>query len=308
MSKPRVLGLVGPTASGKSALALLAARALGGEIVCMDAMQVYRGMDIGTAKPTAREQALARHHLLDVVDPDQPFSVAEYLLLARPAIEGILARGCLPVLCGGTGLYLRALSRGLSLGGTQGDPAIRKRYRRLADSRGNEAVHAILAQRDPAAAARLHPNNLRRVIRALEVQEVTGRPFSAQTMPPDTDGPYDMRLFALDWPREQLYQRIDHRAIRMLDEGLAEEVRSLLAGGLSPDAQSMQGLGYKELVPYLEGRATRERTAELLARRTRNYAKRQLTWFRADARIRWLAGGGQQRDLLDIIKKEMEAE
>ena len=308
MSKPCVLGLVGPTASGKSALALLAAQALEGEIVCMDAMQVYRGMDIGTAKPTAREQALAPHHLLDVADPDQPFSVADYLPLARAAIDGILARGCLPVLCGGTGLYLRALSRGLSLGGTRADPMIRARYQRLADSRGNEAVHAVLMERDPDTAARLHPNNLRRVIRALEVQELTGRPFSAQVMPSDADGPYDMRLFALDWPRERLYQRIDRRAGRMLEEGLAEEVRSLLKGGLSPDAQSMQGLGYKELVPYLEGRATREQTVELLSRRTRNYAKRQLTWFRADARIRWLAGGSQPRDLLDIIKKETEAE
>ena len=308
MSKPRVLGLVGPTASGKSVLALLAAQALEGEIVCMDAMQVYRGMDIGTAKPTAREQALAPHHLLDVADPDQPFSVADYLPLARAAIDGILARGCLPVLCGGTGLYLRALSRGLSLGGTRADPMIRARYQRLADSRGNEAVHAVLMERDPDTAARLHPNNLRRVIRALEVQELTGRPFSAQAMPSDADGPYDMRLFALDWPRERLYQRIDRRAGRMLEEGLAEEVRSLLKGGLSLDAQSMQGLGYKELVPYLEGRATREQTVELLSRRTRNYAKRQLTWFRADARIRWLAGGAQPRDLLDIIKKETEAE
>ncbi len=304
MKKPLVLGLVGPTASGKSGLALRAALALGGEIICMDSMQVYRGMDIGTAKPTREERALVPHHMLDVVAPDTPYSVAEYREQAAAAIAAVLARGHLPILCGGTGLYLRALSQNPQLGGAPADPAIREKWQALAEQSGNEAVHAALMERDPESARNLHPNNLRRVIRALEVLELTGQPFSAQRLQSPEERPYDLRLFALDWPRETLYRRVEERVGRMLDAGLVTEVRALLDSGLDPAAQSMQGLGYKELVPYLRGEMPLLDCAELLSRRTRNYAKRQLTWFRSDRRVRWLEGAAGARASLQHIIKE----
>ena len=306
--KPRVLALVGPTASGKSALALAAAVALRGEIVCMDSMQIYRGLDIGTAKPTVAERAQVPHHLLDVAAPTEAFSVAQYSRLAQAAIAGILARGCLPILCGGTGLYLRALSRPMDFGQTAADEALRAHYQEMAEKEGNLAVHAVLQQKDPDSAARLHPNNLRRVIRALEVLAVTGQPISTQQMPEDDAGPYDLQLYALNWPREQLYQRIDARVDLMLAQGLLAEVRTLVQAGVPAEAQSMQGLGYKELLPVLAGTQDISEAKELLARRTRNYAKRQLTWFKADQRIQWLEGTLDIKEHLHTICKEMGPE
>lgn len=290
-AKPRLLAIVGPTASGKSDMALLLAQQLRGEIICLDSMQVYHGLDIGTAKPTAQEQAQIPHHMLDVVDASQPYCVAQYAQDAQRAIHAILSRGKLPILCGGTGLYLRALSYPLTFGHSAGDEGLRARYQQYLDAHGAGALHALLFERDPVSAQRLHPNDTRRVIRALEVQELTGRPLSSQRMPQAADSPWDMRLFAPDWPRDALYARIDARAHRMAQAGLFEEVAALLAQGILPDAQSMQGLGYKEAVPYLKGEVGRDQTISLIAQRTRNYAKRQLTWFRADPRIQWLPGG-----------------
>ena len=304
--KPVVLGIVGPTASGKSALAMLAALKLGGEVVCMDSMQVYRRMDIGTAKPTREEQRQIPHHMLDVAEPGDAYSVAEYAMGAGAAIRGILSRGKLPVLCGGTGLYLRALSRKMDFGGAPSDPKLRDAYQQFAQERGTLELHALLEQKDPESAARLHPNDLRRVIRALEVQEITGQPFSAQQMPGDGDGPFDIRLFAIDWPRETLYSRIEARVGRMFCEGLVEEVRGLLYSGVMPEAQSMQGLGYKELVPCMQGEITIKDAAEKIIRRTRNYAKRQLTWFRADGRIHWLPCESGGDELLNLVREGLE--
>jgi len=280
----------GPTASGKSALAMRAAKELGGEIVCMDSMQVYRFMDIGTAKPSKAERERVPHHMLDVAGPDDPYSVAEYAQGAKAAINGILSRGNLPVLCGGTGLYLRALSGRMDFGFAPSDPAVREKYQRIADEQDAFALHRMLRERDPKSADRLHPNDLRRVIRALEVLELTGHPFSAQEMPENRMEEWDLRLFALSWPRETLYRRINTRVDGMISDGLAEEVKALLDMGVSPQAQSMQGLGYKELVPHLNGETSLAEARDLIARRTRNYAKRQLTWFNADKRICWLPG------------------
>jgi tRNA dimethylallyltransferase len=304
--KPIILCLAGPTASGKSALAMLAARELGGEVVCMDSMQVYRRMDIGTAKPTSEEQRLIPHHMLDVAEPGDAFSVAEYAAGAGETIQGILSRGKLPVLCGGTGLYLRALSKKMDFGGAPADLALREKYQQFARERGAMELHTLLEQKDPQSAARLHPNDLRRVIRALEVQELTGQPFSAQEMPGDEEGPFDIRLFAIAWHREELYRRVEARVGRMLAEGLAEEVRGLLDSGVKPESQSMQGLGYKELVPCLQGETTLEDAAEKIARRTRNYAKRQLTWFRADKRIHWLPSEAGGDVLLNLVREGLE--
>ena len=282
--KKRVIGIVGPTASGKTALSILVAQRLGAEILCMDSMQIYRGMDIGTAKPTKEEQAMAPHHLHSFLDPDASFSVSQYAAMARELIEKIPR----PMLVGGTGMYLQSLSLPMDYGAVGGDEEIRKKYHKLADEKGPAAVHALLNNVDPESARRLHPNDLRRVIRALEVYDLTGVPLSSQKMPGSEDCPYDFQLYALDFPRDVLYSRVDQRVDEMMKNGLLGEVAALKASGLTSDAQSMQGLGYKELWPVLEGEMSLPDAVSLLKLRTRHFAKRQLTWFRRDGRIRWL--------------------
>ena len=282
--KKRVIGIVGPTASGKTALSLLVAQALHGEIVCMDSMQLYRGMDIGTAKPTEAERAAVPHHMLDILDPSQDYSVSQYAQDARPFLDRI----SVPILVGGTGMYLQSLSLPMDYGAVGGDEAIRKKYHDIADTRGADALHAVLKQVDPDSAAKLHPNDVRRVVRALEVFDLTGVPLSRQKMPGPEDAPHDFQLYALDLPRDVLYSRVDRRVDQMIAEGLLDEVKRLKASGLSPDAQSMQGLGYKELWPVLEGKTPLSDAVSLIKLRTRHYAKRQLTWFKRDGRIHWL--------------------
>ena len=307
--RPLIAAFVGQTASGKSDVAMKVAEEINGAIVCLDAMQVYRGMDIGTAKPTPEDQARVPHRMLDVVNPEAPYSVAAYARDAREAIGALLGEGRLPVLCGGTGLYLRALRQPLTFGRTPGDEAVRARFQRLADSEGAQALHARLARVDAASAARLHPNDLRRVIRALEVFELTGRPLSAQEPPAEDDSPYRFALFGLRWEREALYARIGCRVDRMLAAGLMEEVRGLVDAGVPSEAQSMQGLGYKELLPVLSGLTSLEEAAETIKRRTRNYAKRQETWFKRESGIVWLSGGADTQTLarqaIDIIKERL---
>ena len=282
--KKRVIGIVGPTASGKTALSLLVAERLGGEILCMDSMQIYRGMDIGTAKPTKEEQARVPHHLHSFLDPDEPFSVSQYAQKARE----VIARVEIPILAGGTGMYLQSLSLPMDYGAVGGDEEIRKKYHEIADSQGPEALHAILEKVDPLSAQKLHPNDVRRVVRALEVYDLTGAPLSGQKMPGPEDAPYDFQLYAIEMPRDVLYARVDRRVDAMMAQGLLEEVRRLKDSGLSPDAQSMQGLGYKELWPVLTGETNLSDAVSLLKLRTRHYAKRQLTWFKRDERIQWL--------------------
>ena len=282
--KKRVLGIVGPTASGKTALSLMVAERLKGEILCMDSMQIYRGMDIGTAKPTMEEQKRVPHHLHSFLAPDESFSVSQYAEAAHQKIQEV----ALPILVGGTGMYLQSLSLPMDYGAVGGDEEIRRKYHEIADTQGPEALHRILEQADPVSAARLHPHDIRRVVRALEVYDLTGVPLSAQKMPGIEDAPYDFLLYALDVPRDVLYGRVDARVDEMMRLGLLSEVRALKESGLSPDAQSMQGLGYKELWPVLTGEARLDEAVSLIKLRTRHYAKRQLTWFRRDERIHWL--------------------
>ena len=284
MEKKRVIGIVGPTASGKTALSLLVARQLRGEIICMDSMQLYRGMDIGTAKPTREERAQSPHHMLDILNPDEAFSVSQYAVMARELIEQI----SVPLLVGGTGMYLQALSLPMDYGQVGGDEGIREKYHAIAREQGQDALHALLQKVDPLSAARLHPHDERRVVRALEVYDLTGVPLSRQKMPEAEDSPYDFQLYALELPRDVLYDRVNRRVDVMIAQGLLDEVRTLMAGGLSPEAQSMQGLGYKEMLPVLNGEQSLAEAAALLKLRTRHYAKRQLTWFKRDGRIRWL--------------------
>ena len=310
--EPRVIAVVGPTASGKSDLGMALAGRLGGEIVCMDSMQIYRRMDIGTAKPTAQERALLPHHMLDVADPTEAYAVADYAVAAEQVIAQILSRGRVPILVGGTGLYLKALMDGLSLGGAGGDERLRAELNALADEPGGkERLHARLAAVDPETAARLHPNDRRRVIRAIEVFEQTGVPMSRQNHAAQ-DRPFRVLPLALEWPRDLLYARLETRVHRMMEMGLLSEVRALLESGVAPAAQSMQGIGYKEWRGYFEGNETVSQAREQILTHTRQFSRRQMTWFTRQTPIRWfqMDQSGQKEQLIAEIEawlKEDEA-
>ncbi len=303
--KPRVLVLAGPTASGKTALSIKIAKALDCEIVCMDSMQIYRGMDIGTAKPTREEMEGVPHHMLDVADPRENYSVAMYQEQAEQAMRGILTRGRTPLLVGGTGFYLRALRSPMAMGGAAASPELRAELEAIgAQPGGKERLHLELEQVDPETAARLPVNDVRRVIRALEVHRLTGKPFSQQDAP-QRDVPFAYRVAALTMDRERLYQRVNQRVDAMMAQGLLEEVRELLRAGVPPEAQAMKGLGYKELLPCVLEDAPLEDAVEKIKLGTRHYAKRQLTWFRREEDVRWVDAG--DRDALDqLIRYDTE--
>lgn len=287
-NKPHILGFVGATASGKTNLALEVAKRLPCEIICMDSMQIYRRMDIGTAKPTKEEQAVAPHHMVDIVEPDASYSVAEYVEATHKVIDSILKRGNIPMLVGGTGLYLQGLTLPMNYGGLPSEPAIRQQLTDELTCVGAEKMHEKLSAIDPPSAARLHPHDTRRVIRALEIFLLTGVPMSQHKTPTDADSPYRFSLYAIDWPRPVLHQRINERVDLMMEAGLLSEVQSLVASGIPSDAQSMQGLGYKELLPVLSQKSTLQDAVEQIKTGTRNYARRQLIWFRRDKRIEWI--------------------
>ena len=286
--KPRVLVICGPTASGKSALAMELARRLDGEIISADSMQVYRGMDIGTAKPAPEQRVEIPHHLLDVAGPDQPFSAADFAGAADAAIRDIGSRGKRAIVAGGTGLYIRALLKGLvdSPGGTG---EFRQALHEEAGRLGNEALLERLRQVDPELAARLHPNNLPRIIRALEVHHLTGIPLSRYQQEHGFSGRrYPSLQIGVRAGRPLLYSRIDERVDQMLEHGLLQEVQRLLNAGYGPGAKAMRSIGYKEMTAHLAGECSREEAIRLIKRNTRHYAKRQLTWFNADKDILWL--------------------
>ena len=286
--KPLCWVLAGPTASGKTALSIRLARAHACEIVCMDSMQIYRGMNIGTAKPTLEEMGSIPHHLLDVVQPGESFSVAQYQQLAERCIGEILARGHQPLLVGGTGFYLRALRHPMTMGMVTGDEKIRATLETIAEQTdGRTVLHGMLQEVDPATAARLPVNDVRRVVRALEVYQLTGIPFSKQPAS-EEEPPFQYRVATLTMDRSVLYKRIGLRVDQMMADGLLEEVRSLLSEGVSPQAQAMKAIGYKELVPVLEGRMELEEAVALLKQNTRHYAKRQLTWMRREEDVFWV--------------------
>ena len=284
---PEPIGvLCGPTAVGKTSLAVALAEHLRGEIICADSRTVYRGMDIGTAKPGAELRARVRHHLLDVADPGDTFTLADFQRRARDAMQDIRSRGRLPLLVGGAGLYIRAVVDDLSMPRVPLDRALRERLMAEEAATGTGTLHRRLATLDPAAASRIHPANLRRVIRALEVVETTGRPISEQQR--RGDRPPHATMIGLVAERAELYRRIDARVEAQLAAGLADETRRLLTLGVPPAAPSMQALGYKELAGWLAGAYGYEEAVRILKRNTRRYAKRQLTWFRHDPRIEWI--------------------
>jgi tRNA dimethylallyltransferase len=280
-SLPRPLVLTGPTGSGKTRLAVELATRLGAEIVSMDSMALYRRMDVGTAKPDARERQQVPHHLIDVLEPWESANVTWWLRQARQCCEEITRRGKPVVLVGGTPLYLKALLHGL-FDGPPADADLRQRLTQEAESQGQEGLHARLARVDPATASRLHPNDVRRVVRALEVWELTGQPISSwqsQWKAPPAEA-FAGRVWCLDLPREELYRRIDARVHTMMAAGLVEEARALRRLPHSVSREAAQALGYKEVFDYLDGQATIETTVVRIQTRTRNFAKRQLTWFR----------------------------
>lgn len=312
--KPNTLiAVVGPTASGKTALAIALAKELGGEIVSADSMQIYRGMDIATAKPTPEEMAEVPHHLIGFWPPEKPFSVAQYAILAREKIDDILRRGRVPVLCGGTGLYIKAIVDHIQYEEETGeDAALRERLRRQAQDEGNLAVWRQLQAMDPQTAERIHPNNLGRVIRAIEVMQVSGRSIREQEeRSRQAPCPYHVIQIGLRYRnRENLYERIGRRVDAMAEAGLPEEARAVRQQGLT--ATAAQAIGYKELYDWMDGMLPLEEALENLKRSTRRYAKRQLTWFGADARIRWIepdalqAGETVTEQAMKIIENDGE--
>lgn len=279
------MAVVGPTASGKSSVAMAVAAQLGDvELLSIDSMQVYRGMDIGTAKPTAVERAAVAHHLIDLVEPSDEFAVAEFQRAYRLVLDDLSARGARAILVGGTGLYHRAAIDDLDLPGEW--PEVRARLEAEVTEVGPEALHARLASIDPAAAARMEPTNARRIVRALEVCEGSGRPFSSFGPGLDTYPPTPVTQIGLRWERSVQAERIERRVHQMMDDGLLDEVRRLTERGLSRTAA--QALGYKELLAHLDGSCSLDEAVELVIVRTRQFAVRQLRWFQRDPRVRWI--------------------
>ncbi len=303
VNKPRVLIVVGPTASGKTALGVALAKKLNGEIVSADSMQIYKYMNIGTAKVTLEEMQGVPHHLVDCVVPNEDFSVAKYKAAALTAIEAILLKGKLPIIIGGTGLYINSLSLPWDFQKKDSDEIIRWRLTAEAEVLGKEQLYQRLKSVDPVTAEIVHPNNLNRIIRALEIYELTGKPksyFDEETKKQDV--PYNFIILGLDWERQVLYERINRRVDWMIENGLIEETKMLIERGYDWNLTALKAIGYKELKPYLEGTSTLEAAVTVLKRDSRHYAKRQMTWFRKDERIQWIEMNENQ-DLNVLVER-----
>lgn len=300
--KPNIVIIVGPTAIGKTDISIATAKALNGEIISADSAQVYKYMDIGTAKISTEEMHGVKHHMIDEVTPDQSFSVANFRDRADKYIHEIIGKGKLPIIVGGTGLYVNALLNNLDFTRSVGDEDFRERMQEIADNKGNEYLYEMLKDIDIESYQRLHANDVRRVIRALEVYEFTGKTISyfqeeSKKIPPR----YNCAYIGLTMDRQKIYERIEQRVDAMIEKGLIEEVKTLLNMGYSRDLVSMQALGYKEIVRYLEGEISLEESIFILKRDSRHYAKRQLTWFRRDERIKWF-NIDEYQDRVNLVK------
>ncbi len=290
MNRPAIIILTGPTAVGKTELSIRLAKEIGGEIISADSMQVYRGMDIGTAKITKEEMQGVRHHLIDCLNPDDEFNVAVFQKMAREAVADIVSRGKVPVLTGGTAFYIQALLYGIDFNEEEHDDSYRNAmYAIGTDEAGKKKLHAMLCEVDKEYADTVHYNNMKRVVRALEYNHYTGRKFSEyneeQRM---REAEYDFRYFVLNDDRAHLYERIDRRVDIMVENGLLDEVKTLKEKGYADNLVSMQGVGYKEIIAYLNGSITLEESIELIKKNTRHFAKRQLTWFRKEDDVIWV--------------------
>ena len=296
----KILVVCGATATGKTALAAECARILHGEVISADALLVYKGLNIGTAKPTQAEMRGVPHYMIDVCEPTEAFSVSDFERLALPLMEDILSRGKTPVPCGGTGFYMNGLLYKSSFGNTPADLRVRQEYERMEKEKGREHLHALLQEADPESAQRLHPNDVKRVIRALEIYALTGQKKSAQK---DEAIPrFPFCAVAYDYPRETLYGRIGRRVEEMFAQGLVDEVKGLLARGVGENAQCMQGIGYKEVVEGLKNGDSDSTMSEIIKKNTRNYAKRQITFFKRTQNLHWLAPASAEQSAREVIE------
>lgn len=299
----KVLVICGPTASGKTALAVECAKRLDGEVISADSMLVYRGLDIGTAKPTKEETRGVKHHMIDIVDPENEFSVSDYEHMALPIAEDLLARGKVPVICGGTGFYIKALLFKSGFGCTAKSDEIRKKYEKIAAEKGREYLHSLLEEIDKESADKLHYNDVKRVIRAIEIYELTGKKKSLQV---DEEIPrFNYSAYSFGFERAELYERINKRVDAMIEAGLMQEVKVLIESGITDKNQCMQGIGYKEIYGGLLRGLTEGEIAEEIKKNTRNYAKRQITFFKKLKNITVLKPQ-PIKNAADIIIKEYE--
>jgi tRNA dimethylallyltransferase len=282
-----LLAIVGPTASGKTALSILLAKKMRGEIISADSRQIYRDLDIGTAKPTREELTQAVHHFIDVFNPDQEYNAGEYGPQARATIQNLLKEGKQPILVGGSGLYVRAVIDGF-FDGPGKNSEVREQLEREAKTLGPENLYMRLSKIDPVSAARMDATKVRRVIRALEVYLLTGRPMSDLHSTQEKRIPFKTVQFGLAWDRKDLYRRIERRVDEMMENGLLDEVQRLIKKGYSREVNALNTVGYKEAFDFLEGKSSKEEMVRLIKQNTRHFAKRQLTWFRADKRITWM--------------------
>ena len=303
MKRPLII-LTGPTAVGKTAASIGLAKAVEGEIISADSMQVYRGMDIGSAKISRKEMDGVRHYLVDVLEPEEEFNVVKFQRLARQAAEEIYSRNKIPIVVGGTGFYIQALLYDIDFTENDGDISLRQELEKTAEEKGPEYLHQLLQEVDPQAARDLHPNNIKRVIRALEFYRQTGQKISEHNRKERAkESPYRYAYFVLTDDRARLYDRIDRRVDAMMEAGLLEEVRSLRDRGVKRTCTSMQGLGYKELYACLEGECSLDEAVRIIKRDTRHFAKRQLTWFRRERDVIWLDKGRFLQDEGRILQE-----
>ncbi len=301
--KPLII-LTGPTAVGKSALSISLAHKIGGEIISADSVQVYRKMNIGSDKITTDKMDGIPHHLIDVLEPNEEFNVVLFKEMAKKCIDDIVSRGKIPIIVGGTGFYIQAVLYDIDFTATDSDTAFREKLEQTAATKGNEYLHSLLQNVDPDSAAIIHPNNTKRVIRALEYNYKTGEQISKHNeLEHNKISPYDFRYFVLTDDRDILYSRIDKRVDKMLGEGLLDEVKTLIESGVSADTTSMQGLGYKEIVRYLNGEYDLDRAIYLIKQGTRHFAKRQLSWFRREKEVIWIDKNDFGHDDEAIIKE-----
>lgn len=311
MKDPLII-ITGPTAAGKTALSIRLAKAIGGEIISADSMQVYRHMDIGSAKVTAEEMDGIAHHLIDILDPSEEFNVVLFQKLAWKAIEEITGRGHIPIIAGGTGFYIQALLYNIDFTETEEDLPFRQEMERLAEAEGSMALHRMLCEVDPESAELIHANNVKRVIRALEFYRQTGRKISEHNETErQKESPYDFYYYVVHMDRTLLYERINRRVDLMMEEGLIEEVLNLKNMGCTRDMVSMQGLGYKEILAYLEEECSLTDAVSILKRDTRHFAKRQLTWFKRERDVRWIDKADYpegDQEIIDRILKELNEE
>ena len=307
--KPPLVVLTGPTAVGKTKLSITLAKAIGGEILSADSMQVYKHMDIGSAKIRPQEMQGVPHHLIDILEPWEEFNVVVFQKKCFECMEGIYQRGHIPILVGGTGFYIQAVLRGIDFTENEENTAYREKMERLAAEQGPEVLHAMLKEVDPVSAEAIHAHNIKRTIRALEYYELTGEPISAHNeREKERTSPYNFSYFVLTDDREKLYEKIELRIDEMLAEGLVDEVKHLQESGCHRGMVSMQGLGYKEILAYLDGECSLEEAVYTLKRDTRHFAKRQLTWFRREGEVTWIDKGQfdyNEEKILEYMIREL---